>query len=155
MAAIRAGERRGQEFSSCRGSAVRIPEPWPRKSSTPPRARRRPRPRMSPANSGAGQGCRNLSPTLLDSPMVLPPMFDHERLDVYQLELKFLTWVTQFLADIAGPSQTPTRELRDQLDRASLWALLNTAEGNGRRVVRGRGRRRARGRVRIRAPFQT
>src|SRR6516164_5128353 len=35
---------------------------------------------------------------------------------VYQLELKFLTWVTQFLADIAGPSQTPTRELRDQLD---------------------------------------
>src|SRR6516164_2488311 len=49
---------------------------------------------MSSSNSGAGQGCRNLSPTLLDSPMVSPPMFDHEKLDVYQLELKFLTWVT-------------------------------------------------------------
>ena len=30
--------------------------------------------------------------------MVSPPHFDHEKLDVYQLELKFLTWVTQFLA---------------------------------------------------------
>jgi hypothetical protein len=26
--------------------------------------------------------------------MVAPPHFDHERLDVYQLELKFLSWVT-------------------------------------------------------------
>ena len=77
--------------------------------------------------------------------MVSPPMFDHEKLDVYQLELKFLTWVTQFLADISGPSQTPTRELRDQLDRASLSraslsALLNTAEGNGRRQGRQRAK---------------
>jgi four helix bundle protein len=67
-------------------------------------------------------------------------MFDHEKLDVYQLELKFLTWVTQFLADISGPSQTPTRELRDQLDRASLSALLNTTEGNGRRQGRQRAK---------------
>ena len=67
-------------------------------------------------------------------------MFDHEKLDVYQLELKFLTWVTQFLADMSGPSQTPTRELRDQLDRASLSALLNTAEGNGRRQGRQRAK---------------
>ena len=72
--------------------------------------------------------------------MVSPPMFDHEKLEVYQLELKFLTWVTQFLADISGPSQTPTRELRDQLDRASLSALLNTAEGNGRRQGRQRAK---------------
>jgi four helix bundle protein len=67
-------------------------------------------------------------------------MFDHEKLYVYQLELKFLTWVTQFLADISRPSQTPTRELRDQLDRASLSALLNTAEGNGRRQGRQRAK---------------
>jgi len=33
--------------------------------------------------------------------MVSPPQFDHEKLDVYQLELKFLTWVTQFLADLS------------------------------------------------------
>ena len=70
---------------------------------------------------------------LLDWQMVTPAIFDHEKLDVYQLELKFLTWVTQFLLDTSCPSPTQTRELREQLDRASLSALLNTAEGNGRR----------------------
>src|SRR6516225_6992309 len=82
----------------------------------------------------------NLRATLLDSCMVWPSNFDHEKLDVYQLELKFLTWVTQFLADLSGPSSTQTRELRDQLDRASLSALLNTAEGNGRRQGRQRAK---------------
>jgi four helix bundle protein len=72
--------------------------------------------------------------------MVSPQHFDHEKLDVYQLELKFLTWVTQFLADISGPSLAQTRELREQLDRASLAALLNTAEGNGRRQGRQRAK---------------
>ncbi len=72
--------------------------------------------------------------------MVSPPHFDHEKLDVYQLELKFLTWVTQFLADLSGPSLVQTRELREQLDRASLSALLNTAEGNGRRQGRQRAK---------------
>src|SRR6516162_3491003 len=72
--------------------------------------------------------------------MVSPPHFDHEKLDVYQLELKFLSWVTQFLADLSGPSSTQTRELREQLDRASLSALLNTAEGNGRRQGRQRAK---------------
>ena len=68
------------------------------------------------------------------------PMFDHEKLDVYQLELNFLTWVTEFLVNISGPSATQKRELITQLDRASLSALLNTAEGNGRRQRRQRAR---------------
>ena len=72
--------------------------------------------------------------------MVSPAQFDHEKLDVYRLELKFLTWATQFLADIFGPSPAQTRELREQLDRASLSALLNTAEGNGRRQGRQRAK---------------
>src|ERR1700747_3657749 len=72
--------------------------------------------------------------------MVSPPHFDHEKLDVYQLELKFLSWVTQFLADLSSQSLAPTRELREQLDRASLSALLNTAEGNGRRQGRQRAK---------------
>src|SRR5260370_25607674 len=71
--------------------------------------------------------------------MVSPAVFDHEKLDVYQFELKFLMWVTQFLAEMSCPSPPQTRELREQLDRASLSALLNTAEGNGRR----QGRKRA------------
>jgi four helix bundle protein len=37
-------------------------------------------------------------------------------------------------------SSSPTRELREQLDRASLSALLNTAEGNGRRQGRQRAK---------------
>jgi four helix bundle protein len=61
-------------------------------------------------------------------------MFDHEKLDVYQLELKFLGWATEFLVELANVrSPVNKRELSDQLDRASLSALLNTAEGNGRR----------------------
>ena len=73
-------------------------------------------------------------------PIASPAMFDHEKLDVYQLELKLLTWVTHFLADLSRLSATETRELRQQLDRASLSALLNTAEGNGRRQGRQRAK---------------
>jgi hypothetical protein len=60
--------------------------------------------------------------------------FDHEKIDVYQLELRFITWVTAVLVKIKQRS-TDARiaEVSDQLDRASLSALLNTAEGNGRR----------------------
>jgi len=68
-------------------------------------------------------------------------MFDHEKLDVYQLELKFLTWATEFLVEVADvPSPVNKRELIDQLDRASLSALLNTAEGNGRRQGKQRAK---------------
>ena len=60
--------------------------------------------------------------------------FDHEKLEVYQLELAFIAWVTPLLTKVKQ-SVTTTRsaEVIDQLDRASLSALLNTAEGNGRR----------------------
>ena len=44
------------------------------------------------------------------------------------------------MPDLSGPSSTQTRELREQLDRASLSALLNTAEGNGRRQGRQRAK---------------
>jgi len=60
--------------------------------------------------------------------------FDHEKLDVYQLELAFLTWVAPLLVRIKqGGANARPAEIIDQLDRASLSALLNTAEGNGRR----------------------
>jgi len=67
--------------------------------------------------------------------------FDHEKLDVYQLELRFVTWVTVLLANIKQrPTQARITEVLDQLDRASLSALLNTAEGNGRRQRRTRAK---------------
>src|SRR5881275_790614 len=67
--------------------------------------------------------------------------FDHEKLDVYRLELRFITWVTRLLLDIKQRSTNARiADVSDQLDRASLSALLNTAEGNGRRQRRTRAR---------------
>ncbi|MDQ3413402.1 MAG: four helix bundle protein [Verrucomicrobiota bacterium] len=60
--------------------------------------------------------------------------FDHEKLEVYQLELAFIAWITPLLTKVKqSTTTTRTAEVIDQLDRASLSALLNTAEGNGRR----------------------
>jgi four helix bundle protein len=60
-------------------------------------------------------------------------VFDHEKLDVYQTELRFVEWVTPLLDEVSEKAKVRTREVCDQLDRASLSMLLNTAEGNGRR----------------------
>ena len=65
---------------------------------------------------------------------------DHERLDVYQLLLRFITWVTRLTAEVKRDSNGNTGEVCSQLDRASLSALLNTAEGNGKRRSRTRAR---------------
>ncbi len=59
--------------------------------------------------------------------------FDHEKLDVYHLELKFIGWVTPLLEEVSQNAVGKTAEVRNQLDRASLSTLLNTAEGNGKR----------------------
>ena len=71
------------------------------------------------------------------SPAGQPPltrtMFDHERLVAYQLELQFIAWVTPVIEEAKTTAPGRTREVCDQLDRASLSALLNTAEGNGKR----------------------
>ena len=60
-------------------------------------------------------------------------MFDHEKLDAYQMELRFIAWVTPLLEEVSASAKGKTREVCDQLDRASLSALLNTAEDNGKR----------------------
>ena len=52
----------------------------------------------------------------------------------------FLTWATEFIVDLSRVTVASTREVRDQLDRAGVSILLNTAEANGRR----RGQQRAR-----------
>jgi four helix bundle protein len=59
--------------------------------------------------------------------------FDHEKLDVYQTELRFLAWVTPLLQELSQAEGIRTGELSNHLDRASLSVLLNTAEGNGKR----------------------
>ena len=63
--------------------------------------------------------------------------FDHENLDVYQLELRFVGWIATLLANIKQrPTDARIAGVSDQLDRASLSSLLNIAEGNGRRRQR-------------------
>jgi four helix bundle protein len=55
--------------------------------------------------------------------------FDHEKLDVYKLALKFATWSYELSKGLSGID----RYARDQLLRASQSIPLNIAEGNGKR----------------------
>lgn len=64
---------------------------------------------------------------------VSKPVFDHEKLHVYQQELRFLYWVTPLIEEAKKVARSKAREVCEQLDRASLSLLLNTAEGNGKR----------------------
>jgi len=59
----------------------------------------------------------NLFSSLDESP------FDHEKLDVYGVELGFVAWLVAFLDDASNWSAQHRRELIEQLDRASLSVL--------------------------------
>ncbi|MBK8040974.1 MAG: four helix bundle protein [Verrucomicrobiaceae bacterium] len=67
-------------------------------------------------------------------------LFDHEKLDVYQLELSVISWLTDLFEELRDIKGARLAETLDQLDRASLSSLLNTAEGNGKRVSQLRAR---------------
>ncbi len=55
-------------------------------------------------------------------------LFDHEKLRAYQEALRFAAWVGPVIESL------PVKlSARDQLDRASTSAVLNIAEGNGKR----------------------
>jgi four helix bundle protein len=66
--------------------------------------------------------------------------FDHEKLDVYKLELEFVAWVTTLIEEVKASAGSKVREVCNHLDRASLSSLFNTAEGNGKRQSKLRGR---------------
>lgn len=57
----------------------------------------------------------------------MPPLFDHEKLTVYQRALEFIGWVTPLLEELPK-----TLAAHNQLDRASTSVPLNIAEGNGK-----------------------
>ena len=52
---------------------------------------------------------------------------DHEKLEVYQASLEFITWTIPLLDRLPGNAS-----VRNQLDRASTSVPLNIAEGNGK-----------------------
>ena len=53
--------------------------------------------------------------------------FDHEKLDVYQEAIGFVSWVEELLEGIPK-----NLAVHNQLDRASTSMPLNIAEGNGK-----------------------
>ncbi len=57
----------------------------------------------------------------------MTPLFDHEKLEVYQESLAFLVWLEPLLQKLP-----PSLSARDRLDRAGTWISLNIAEGEGR-----------------------
>lgn len=57
----------------------------------------------------------------------MPPVFDPEKLTVYQRALEFIEWVSHLLDDLPK-----FHSAQSQLDRASTSIVLNIAEGNGK-----------------------
>jgi len=55
-------------------------------------------------------------------------MFDHEKLDVYQVSIEFVAWSYKICKNLKGAD----RHARDQLLRASQSIPLNIAESNGK-----------------------
>jgi four helix bundle protein len=54
-------------------------------------------------------------------------VFDHEKLEVYQESLAFVSWLEPIMQKLPK-----TIAVRDQLDRASTSIVLNLAEGYGK-----------------------
>ncbi len=64
----------------------------------------------------------------MNEPANHAPRFDHEKLRAYQEALHFAAWAGPMIESLPGKLAA-----RDQLDRASTSAVLNIAEGNGKR----------------------
>jgi four helix bundle protein len=76
-----------------------------------------------------------LTPALAQSGAVNTPRFDHEKLNVYQASIRFITWATDLIAKVEGKAA-----VKDQLDHASTSVPLNIAEGNGKFAIKDRCR---------------
>ena len=63
-------------------------------------------------------------------------VFSHEKLDVYQVSLEFVSWSYKLSKQLKGSD----RHAKDQLIRASQSIPLNIAEGNGKRSIADRSR---------------
>ncbi len=65
----------------------------------------------------------------------MPPLFDHEKLHVYQEAIRFVAWADGILETFPK-----TLAVHAQLDRAATSIALNIAEGNGRHTAPDRCR---------------
>jgi four helix bundle protein len=76
----------------------------------------------------------NLNPTPNPDASTPEPLFDHEKLDVYQDSIAFCAWAGELIEHL------PRIAARDQLDRASTSIPLNIAEGNAKFSLADRSR---------------
>ena len=67
-----------------------------------------------------------LTPNPTHNPAFAAPLFDHEKLEVYQEAISFCAWAGELIEKL------PRIAARDQLDRASTSIPLNIAEGNAK-----------------------
>ena len=74
--------------------------------------------------SSAASPTHNPNPT--PNPDLSQPLFDHEKLEVYQEAIAFCAWAGELIEKL------PRIAARDQLDRASTSIPLNIAEGNAK-----------------------
>jgi four helix bundle protein len=73
-----------------------------------------------------GRLCR-VSNSHLATVLPMKTSFDHEKLDVYQESIRFVSWVDELLEKVPK-----SLAVHNQLDRASTSIPLNIAEGNGK-----------------------
>lgn len=62
-------------------------------------------------------------------------IFNHEKLEVYQKSLQFISWLKDVIDNI-----TYNKNIIDQVDRASNSLVLNIAEGNGKKSGKDQNR---------------
>jgi four helix bundle protein len=65
----------------------------------------------------------------------MKPYFDHEKLKVYQVSLRFNEWVGELLSSIDAKAAA-----KNHLDRAATSIPLNITEGNGKFSSKDRAR---------------
>ena len=72
--------------------------------------------------------------------MTARTQFDHEKLEVYNLSLKFVAWLSDLLVEIRKNKIPQLSDIISQMDRSGNSIVLNIAEGNGRRATKQRAR---------------
>ncbi|HPD14737.1 MAG TPA: hypothetical protein PLE19_07300 [Planctomycetota bacterium] len=61
-------------------------------------------------------------------------VFEHEKLEAYQLILQFLAWAEALGDEVRPEKHERMRHVWDHLDRMALSALYHIAQGNGKRL---------------------
>ena len=56
----------------------------------------------------------------------MPNQLDHEKLDVYQLELQFVAWSTELMAELLVSSEAKARRVTETCDHPDCFDAVQT-----------------------------